>query len=89
MNRPIVHIVHHCPHAIAIDIYWGYNPFYNSKGRRTTGYGDYQPGVNPYAILGDSSVVKIFKKYGWTWGGDWTSVKDYMHFQWYGNGNVQ
>ena len=25
-------------------------------------------------------VVKIFKKYGWEWGGDW-HFKDYPHFQ--------
>lgn len=26
-------------------------------------------------------VVAIFKKYGWEWGGDWKSFKDYPHFQ--------
>jgi len=26
-------------------------------------------------------VIELFKKYGWSWGGDWKSVKDYMHFQ--------
>lgn len=25
-------------------------------------------------------VVKIFKSYGWAWGGDWKSSKDYPHF---------
>lgn len=25
--------------------------------------------------------VKVFKKYGWQWGGDWTTLKDYPHFQ--------
>mgnify|MGYP000738569279 CR=1 FL=1 len=25
--------------------------------------------------------VDAFKKRGWEWGGDWKSVKDYMHFQ--------
>ena len=25
-------------------------------------------------------VVQVFKKYGWTWGGDWR-FKDYPHFQ--------
>jgi peptidoglycan L-alanyl-D-glutamate endopeptidase CwlK len=25
-------------------------------------------------------VVKIFKKYGWEWGGNW-HFKDYPHFQ--------
>jgi peptidoglycan L-alanyl-D-glutamate endopeptidase CwlK len=25
--------------------------------------------------------VAILKKYGWEWGGDWTSFKDYPHFE--------
>ena len=23
----------------------------------------------------------LFKKYGFTWGGDWKSCKDYQHFE--------
>lgn len=26
-------------------------------------------------------VVVLFKKYGWKWGGDWTSFKDMPHFE--------
>lgn len=26
-------------------------------------------------------VVEVFKRYGWEWGGNWTSIKDYPHFQ--------
>ena len=26
-------------------------------------------------------VVKLFKELGWTWGGDWKSLKDYQHFE--------
>lgn len=26
-------------------------------------------------------VVNVAKKYGWEWGGDWKSFKDYPHFQ--------
>ncbi len=32
-------------------------------------------------ITADSKCVEIFKKYGWTWGGDWRSLKDYQHFE--------
>jgi len=26
-------------------------------------------------------VVKTFKRLGWTWGGEWKSLKDYQHFE--------
>jgi hypothetical protein len=26
-------------------------------------------------------IVKTFKSLGWTWGGDWKSLKDYQHFE--------
>lgn len=26
-------------------------------------------------------VVKVFKEYGWVWGGDWRSFKDMPHFE--------
>ena len=32
-------------------------------------------------IKEDGECVRIFKKYGWSWGGDWTSLKDYQHFE--------
>ena len=32
-------------------------------------------------ILKNDKIVKIFKKYGWMWGGDWKSLKDYQHFE--------
>lgn len=32
-------------------------------------------------ITADGVCVRIFKKYGWTWGGDWKSLKDYQHFE--------
>ena len=28
-----------------------------------------------------TEVVEVFKKYGWEWGGNWSSIKDYPHFQ--------
>ncbi len=28
----------------------------------------------------NDKVYKIFKKYGFSWGGDWKSMKDYQHF---------
>ena len=32
-------------------------------------------------ILKEGKVVQIFKSFGWSWGGDWRSVKDYQHFE--------
>ena len=31
-------------------------------------------------LLKNDKATKIFKKYGWKWGGDWSRVKDYQHF---------
>jgi hypothetical protein len=31
-------------------------------------------------LLPQDKAVKIFKEYGWKWGGDWSGVKDYQHF---------
>lgn len=31
-------------------------------------------------LLNHDKAVKVFKKYGWKWGGDWHGVKDYQHF---------
>lgn len=28
-----------------------------------------------------NEVVAVFKHYGWDWGGNWTSFKDYPHFE--------
>ena len=32
-------------------------------------------------LLKDDEAVKIFKKHGWSWGGDWITIKDYQHFE--------
>jgi hypothetical protein len=29
----------------------------------------------------DSSIVKLFQRLGWTWGGGWKSPIDYQHFE--------
>lgn len=42
----------------------------------------WSPGYDPYSISPTGSVVRIFEKYGWGWGGQgYSSGKhDYMHF---------
>ncbi|MFL5736022.1 MAG: M15 family metallopeptidase [Actinomycetota bacterium] len=34
----------------------------------------------PGVIHADGVVVRAFAGIGWGWGGNWTSIKDYMHF---------
>ncbi|MFO7946616.1 MAG: M15 family metallopeptidase [Armatimonadota bacterium] len=43
--------------------------------------GEWQPGSNPYSITPDGPVVRAFREHGWSWGGEWTTCKDYQHFQ--------
>lgn len=35
----------------------------------------------PGSILSGSYIVKRFSEAGWQWGGDWTDLKDYQHFE--------
>ncbi len=37
-----------------------------------------------YMIHKNDKVYRIFKKYGFSWGGDWHSLKDYQHFEYLG-----
>ena len=32
-------------------------------------------------IKKNDAVYQLFTSHGWTWGGDWTSLKDYQHFE--------
>ena len=68
-------------HALgrALDI----NPWLNPSVRN--GIAD-PPGAkyDPAAagtIIVDGVVVRAFRKRGWSWGGDWKSLKDYQHFE--------
>ena len=31
-------------------------------------------------LLKNDKATRLFKDYGWKWGGDWRTVKDYQHF---------
>lgn len=41
----------------------------------------YSPGVNPYSVT--DPIINIWKQHGFYWGGDWNSLKDYMHFSYF------
>ena len=68
-------------HALgrALDINPGLNPVYYSDGRKSPENG-VRDTSKSYTFTADHFVVKALKKRGWRWGGDWTSLKDYHHF---------
>lgn len=73
--------------GMAVDINPLYNPYVRVRGGVTTV--DPEAG-RPYSDRSRSFVYKIerddvcyreFVKRGFVWGGDWTSLKDYQHFE--------
>lgn len=64
-------------YGAAIDINSETNPYCN--GGSVVGNPDYCD--NPEIPM---ELVKIFKDHGFYWGGDYNSLKDYMHFEWHG-----
>ncbi len=73
----------HHSYGWAIDINPLQNPYVRSDGsvlrRAVKPYTDRslrEPGMIHRAGV----VVRSFAKIGWEWGGDWTTLKDYMHF---------
>lgn len=69
--------------GMAVDINPLYNPYVTknkvepSQGRK---YTDRSKKFD-HKIDNNDLAVKLFKAKGWTWGGDWKSVKDYQHFE--------
>lgn len=66
-------------YGFAIDINPLQNPYIKGDLVLPAGavYDIYAPGT----LTSDSVIVKTFKRLGWTWGGDWKSLKDYQHFE--------
>lgn len=75
--------VSHHSYGTSVDINFDENYYCYPSGEAITG-SFWKPYENPYSITPDGSVVKNFTKYGWTWGGNWTNLKDYMHFSYLG-----
>lgn len=73
--------------GLALDI----NPFYNPYVTYPNGSIRISPvGSEPYADRGadfpykideNDLCYKLFTEHGFTWGGNWNSLKDYQHFQ--------
>jgi len=70
-------------YGTAIDINPDENYCIYNSGKKIGSF--WRPGENVYSIKEDGDVVRAFKKYGWTWGAEWKSLKDYMHFSYLGN----
>lgn len=69
--------------GLAFDI--NYRENYECRNDGTATVGDYwKPGEDEYSIPRGGDVENAFKKYGFGWGADWRSKKDYMHFSYFG-----
>jgi peptidoglycan L-alanyl-D-glutamate endopeptidase CwlK len=68
-------------HALgyAIDINPRTNPYI--KGETVLPAGAIYDPESPGTLTSHHAIVLEFKKRGWTWGGDWQSLKDYQHFE--------
>jgi len=74
--------------GLAVDINTLYNPYYKD---REDGTRYVQPATAveycdrtltfPYKIDHDDLCFKLFTEAGFEWGGDWTSCKDFQHFE--------
>lgn len=73
--------------GMAVDINPLYNPYVRqSNGRTTVDPPEAAPYVDrtrefPYRIDRDDPCCRAFLDRGFTWGGDWVSLKDYQHFE--------
>lgn len=64
----------------AVDI----NPYQNPallRSGRTIPAGARYDLQKPGTLSDTSAVVRLFRRFGWQWGGRWASVKDRMHFE--------
>jgi hypothetical protein len=66
-------------YGFAIDINPVQNPYI--KGEVVLPEGAFYDPSKPGTLTRNCPVVKAFKRLGWTWGGEWKSLKDYQHFE--------
>jgi hypothetical protein len=73
-------------YGMAVDVNPFQNPYHRGKvvlPELATSYLD-RGSVRPGMILPHGPVVKAFAAIGWKWGGDYHSLKDFMHFSYTG-----
>lgn len=78
-------------YGMAIDINPQINPYVNSDGKGShqnareywnRNINNWTSDIAKAAYIGtDTAIYRIFTKYGWQWGGNWNSYRDYQHFQ--------
>lgn len=68
----------HHSYGVAIDI--NPNENYMIKNGKIISGSFWRPGQNEFSITPGGPVVNAFARRGWSWGGNWKSSKDYMHF---------
>lgn len=86
-DRPSGSLSNHA-YGLAIDLNPLYNP-YVAKGAdgsltiAPAGSEDYVDRAQPFEhkIDREDLAYKLFTEHGFTWGGDWNSLKDYQHFE--------
>ena len=73
--------------GLAIDINPKYNPYIHTLNGKTVcspengaEYADRTKSFD-YKIDEKDYSYQLFTKYGFTWGGNWNSVKDYQHYE--------
>ena len=73
--------------GMAVDINTLYNPYVKTvNGKLSIEPANAEAYVDrsrnfPHKIDHDDLCYKLFTRYGFTWGGDWTHSKDYQHFE--------
>src|SRR5574344_215184 len=73
--------------GLAIDINPQQNPYVTIADDGTVRYShdnaaEYSEDRSlPHAITDSDGAYRLFTEHGWTWGGSWSSPKDYQHFQ--------
>lgn len=74
-------------YGLAIDVNPFYNPYVRTKDGNTlvspedaVPYADRSADF-PYKIDENDLCCQLFAEHGFTWGGNWNSVKDYQHFE--------
>jgi hypothetical protein len=66
-------------HGRAIDLNPRRNPYIKGE-RLLPPNGTYDPSA-PGTFSGTSSIVRFMEQRRWTWGGSWTELIDYQHFE--------